>query len=46
MGCQFGQGYLLSVPVDAATAVAMLKVGRNLVSELPRPRRQPPTGVS
>jgi len=46
MGCQFGQGYLLSVPVDAATAVAMLKIGRNLVSELPRPRRQPPTGIA
>jgi len=46
MGCQFGQGYLLSVPVDASTAVAMLKLGRSLVSELPRPRRQPPTGVS
>ena len=27
MGCQFGQGYLLSVPVDAAAAAAMLKRG-------------------
>jgi diguanylate cyclase (GGDEF)-like protein/PAS domain S-box-containing protein len=38
MGCQFGQGYLLSVPVDAASAAAMLRLGRGLVTELPRPR--------
>jgi diguanylate cyclase (GGDEF)-like protein/PAS domain S-box-containing protein len=44
MGCQFGQGYLLSVPVDADTAGAMLRQGRNLVTglRLPRPRRQGP----
>jgi EAL domain-containing protein (putative c-di-GMP-specific phosphodiesterase class I) len=35
MGCQFGQGYLLSVPVDAAAAAGMLKLGRGLVTELP-----------
>jgi EAL domain-containing protein (putative c-di-GMP-specific phosphodiesterase class I) len=40
MGCQFGQGYLLSVPVDADSAGAMLRFGRRLVTELPRPRRQ------
>jgi predicted signal transduction protein with EAL and GGDEF domain len=45
MGCQFGQGYLLSVPVDAAAAVAMLGLGRSLVTELPRPqRRKDPDG--
>jgi EAL domain-containing protein (putative c-di-GMP-specific phosphodiesterase class I) len=36
MGCQFGQGYLLSVPVDAAAAVAMLQLGHGLVTGLPR----------
>jgi diguanylate cyclase (GGDEF)-like protein/PAS domain S-box-containing protein len=43
MGCQFGQGYLLSVPVDAASALAMLRLGRGLVTELPprQPRRTP-----
>jgi diguanylate cyclase (GGDEF)-like protein len=43
MGCQFGQGYLLSVPVDAASALAMLRRGHGLVTELPprQPRRTP-----
>jgi diguanylate cyclase (GGDEF)-like protein len=40
MGCQFGQGYLLSVPVDAAAAAAMLHLGHGLVPELPRQRRR------
>ena len=44
MGCQFGQGYLLSVPVDAGTAEAMLGRGRGLVRELPRQRREIPDG--
>jgi diguanylate cyclase (GGDEF)-like protein len=41
MGCQFGQGYLLSVPVGADEASGMLARGRGLVTELPRqqPRR-------
>jgi len=40
MGCQFGQGYLLSVPVDVDAAAAMLHRGHGLVTELPRqPRR-------
>ncbi len=42
MGCEFGQGYLLSVPVDAKQAQAMLRIGHSLVSHLPRPRREPP----
>jgi diguanylate cyclase (GGDEF)-like protein/PAS domain S-box-containing protein len=42
MGCQFGQGYLLSVPVDCATAAAMLRSGPGLVVPLPRKRRKPP----
>jgi diguanylate cyclase (GGDEF)-like protein/PAS domain S-box-containing protein len=44
MGCQFGQGYLLSVPVDAAAAVAMLKRGPGLVTELPHQSRRMPDG--
>ena len=44
MGCQFGQGYLLSVPVDADTACAMLRRGRGLVTELPRQPRRGPDG--
>jgi diguanylate cyclase (GGDEF)-like protein/PAS domain S-box-containing protein len=42
MGCQFGQGYLLSVPVDSGTASGMLQRGRGLVTGLPqRPREIP-----
>jgi diguanylate cyclase (GGDEF)-like protein/PAS domain S-box-containing protein len=37
MGCQFGQGYLLARPVGADQAEALLRLGRGLVSELPRP---------
>jgi len=44
MGCQFGQGYLLSVPVDATAAAAMLRSGRGLVTELPRQPRTAPGG--
>ena len=44
MGCKFGQGYLLSVPVDPAIAEAMVFRGRGLVRELPRPRREIPDG--
>lgn len=36
MGCQFGQGYLLAMPVAADQAEALLRVGRSLVPELPR----------
>ena len=42
MGCEFGQGYLLSVPVDANQAGAMLRTGHGLVRHLPRQRREPP----
>jgi EAL domain-containing protein (putative c-di-GMP-specific phosphodiesterase class I) len=43
MGCQFGQGYLLSVPVESGAAAAMLRRGR-LVTELPPQRRATPDG--
>jgi diguanylate cyclase (GGDEF)-like protein/PAS domain S-box-containing protein len=44
MGCQLGQGYLLSVPVDAAAAAAMLSQGNGLVTELPQQPRRTPDG--
>jgi diguanylate cyclase (GGDEF)-like protein/PAS domain S-box-containing protein len=40
MGCDFGQGYLLSVPVDANRAEALLRLGA-LAPQLPRQRRKP-----
>jgi EAL domain-containing protein (putative c-di-GMP-specific phosphodiesterase class I) len=36
MGCQFGQGYLLAMPVEAGQAEALVRLGRGLVPELPR----------
>jgi EAL domain-containing protein (putative c-di-GMP-specific phosphodiesterase class I) len=36
MGCQFGQGYLLAMPVEADHAEALVRVGHTLVPELPR----------
>ena len=44
MGCQFGQGYLLSVPVDVNAAAVMLKRGPGLVTELPQQPRRTPDG--
>jgi diguanylate cyclase (GGDEF)-like protein len=36
MGCQFGQGYLLAMPLAADQAEALVRVGRSLPLELPR----------
>jgi EAL domain-containing protein (putative c-di-GMP-specific phosphodiesterase class I) len=36
MGCQYGQGYLLAMPVEADHAEALIRVGHTLVPELPR----------
>ena len=36
MGCQYGQGYLLAMPVAPVQAEALVRVGRSLVPELPR----------
>jgi diguanylate cyclase (GGDEF)-like protein/PAS domain S-box-containing protein len=36
MGCRYGQGYLLAMPVEADHAEALIRVGRSLVPELPR----------
>jgi diguanylate cyclase (GGDEF)-like protein/PAS domain S-box-containing protein len=42
MGCQYGQGYLLSVPVPAGEAESLLRFGRRLVPELPQQLRKYP----
>ncbi len=39
MGCQFGQGYLLAMPVEADQAEMLVRIGRSLVPELPRMSR-------
>ena len=39
MGCPFGQGYLLAMPVEADQAEALARIGRGLVPELPRVSR-------
>jgi len=36
MGCRFGQGYLLAMPVEADHAEALVQIGHSLVPELPR----------
>ena len=35
MGCRYGQGYLLAMPVEADQAEAFARTGRGLVPELP-----------
>ena len=35
MGCQFGQGYLLAMPVEADEAEALVRIGRGLVPSFP-----------
>jgi diguanylate cyclase (GGDEF)-like protein/PAS domain S-box-containing protein len=35
MGCQFGQGYLLAMPMTASQAEAVARVGRQLVPQSP-----------
>ena len=35
MGCKFGQGYLLAMPVPAEQAETLVRTGRSLVPELP-----------
>jgi EAL domain-containing protein (putative c-di-GMP-specific phosphodiesterase class I) len=36
MGCQYGQGYLLAMPVPADQAEALVRIGHGPVPELPR----------
>jgi EAL domain-containing protein (putative c-di-GMP-specific phosphodiesterase class I) len=39
MGCRYGQGYLLAVPMPADEAESLLRVGHSLVPQLPGARR-------
>jgi diguanylate cyclase (GGDEF)-like protein/PAS domain S-box-containing protein len=41
MGCRYGQGYLLAVPMPADEAEALLRVGHGLVPQLPGSRLGP-----
>jgi diguanylate cyclase (GGDEF)-like protein/PAS domain S-box-containing protein len=36
MGCQFGQGYLLAMPMSAGQAETLARIGAHLVPSLPR----------
>jgi EAL domain-containing protein (putative c-di-GMP-specific phosphodiesterase class I) len=39
MGCQFGQGYLLAMPMPPAQAETLARIGAHLVPSLPRQAR-------
>jgi diguanylate cyclase (GGDEF)-like protein/PAS domain S-box-containing protein len=41
MGCQYGQGYLLSGPVPAAQAAKLVRAGRSLLPRLPARSQAP-----
>jgi EAL domain-containing protein (putative c-di-GMP-specific phosphodiesterase class I) len=43
MGCQFGQGYLLAMPMPAYQAETLVRVGSRLVPSLPRQVPEPRT---
>jgi len=43
MGCQFGQGYLLAMPMPSGQAETLARIGSHLVPSLPR---QAPSGMT
>ena len=43
MGCQFGQGYLLAMPMPAYQAETLVRIGSRLVPSLPRQVPEPRT---
>jgi EAL domain-containing protein (putative c-di-GMP-specific phosphodiesterase class I) len=43
MGCQFGQGYLLAMPMPAQQAETLVRIGARLVPSLPRQVPEPRT---
>jgi diguanylate cyclase (GGDEF)-like protein/PAS domain S-box-containing protein len=43
MGCQFGQGYLLAMPMAAHQAETLVRIGARLVPSLPRQVPEPRT---
>jgi diguanylate cyclase (GGDEF)-like protein/PAS domain S-box-containing protein len=42
MGCQFGQGYLLAMPLGPNQAEALVRIGHKLIPSLPRTRPADP----
>jgi diguanylate cyclase (GGDEF)-like protein/PAS domain S-box-containing protein len=46
MGCQFGQGYLLAMPMEARRAEALTRIGSHTVPSLPRQALEPGTARS
>ncbi len=46
MGCQFGQGYLLAMPMAAHQAETLVRIGSRLVPGLPRQVAEPRTAAS
>jgi len=44
MGCQFGQGYLLAMPMAANQAETLVRIGSHLVPSLPRQAPEPGPG--
>ncbi len=46
MGCQFGQGYLLAMPMEANRAQALARTGPRAFPSLPRQAPQPETARS
>ena len=43
MGCQFGQGYLLAMPMEAGQAERLARTGSRLIPRLPRQVAEPAT---
>ena len=43
MGCQFGQGYLLAMPMDAQRAETLARIGPRTFPSLPRQSPEPGT---
>jgi EAL domain-containing protein (putative c-di-GMP-specific phosphodiesterase class I) len=43
MGCQFGQGYLLAMPMPAPQAETLVRIGARLMPSLPRQVPEPRT---
>ena len=43
MGCQFGQGYLLAMPMAARQAQTLVRIGSRVVPALPRQAAEPRT---